>query len=389
MNPLRIAIIGCGKIADQHVLAIRRIPNCEIAAVCDREELMAAQLAERFKIPGVFSDGQKMLENVSPDVVHIVTPPQGHFALAKQCLESGSHVYLEKPFTVTAPEAEELIRVAEKCGRIITAGHNYQFTLEMLRMRKLVAAGYLGGKAVHLESHWAYHLSDASYVGPLLGNRNHWVRQLPGKLFHNLISHGIARLAEFLDDDLVEITASAHQSAQLTRMGGQEVLDELRVTIRDRSGTTGYFCFSTQIKPAMNGLRVCGLKNSLIADASSGSLIRFESKASKSYLTYFLPPLRLARQYFRNGWINVTDFMRGRLHQDAGMKELIEQFYHSIQSHGAPPIPYREILLTARIMDEIFAQVYSAQDGVRTALPENLVNGLSVDGRRSYTQSPA
>lgn len=367
---LKIAIIGCGKIADQHVLAIRRIPNCQIVAACDREELMAGQIAERFKIAGVFSDAQEMLRAARPDVVHITTPPQGHFSLAKQCLEAGSHVYLEKPFTVTAPEAEELIRIAEKCGLKITAGHNYLFTLEMLRMRQLVAAGFLGGRPVHLESHWAYHLNDATYVGPLLGNRDHWVRQLPGKLFHNLISHGVARLAEFLGDDLAEITASAHQSPQLAGMGGQEVLDELRVMIRDRAGTTGYFCFSTQIKPGMHSFRVCGPKNSLVADATSGSLVLLEGKSCKSYLTYFVPPLRLARQHFRNGWTNVADFMRSRLHQDAGMKELIERFYQSIRSQTAPPIPYREILLTARIMDEIFAQVYPSPEVPPIQLPQ-------------------
>jgi hypothetical protein len=247
----------------------------------------------------------------------------------------------------------------------------------------------LGGAPVHLESHWGYHLSDASYVGPLLGSRSHWVRQLPGKLFHNLISHGIARLAEFLDDDLAEIKVSAHQSPQLAGMGGQEVLDELRVMIRDRCGTTAYFSFSTQIKPGINSLRVCGPKNSLVADAGSGSLVRFENKSCKSYLTYFLPPFRLARQHFHNGWTNVADFMRGRLHQDSGMKELIERFYQSIRSQTAPPIPYREILLTARIMDEIFAQAYPAQERSKTAPQENLVNGLSVDGRRSFAQNPA
>ena len=63
---------------------------------------MARQLAERFAIPECFSDVQEMLRPCRPDVVHITTPPQSHFPLAKQCLEAGSHVYLEKPFTVTA-----------------------------------------------------------------------------------------------------------------------------------------------------------------------------------------------------------------------------------------------------------------------------------------------
>ena len=77
----------------------------------------------------------------------------------------------------------------------------------------------------------------------MLGNRSHWVRQLPGQLFHNIISHGIAKLAEFLDDESMEIAATAHQSEQLRSLGAQEVMDELRVLIRDKSGTTAFFCF--------------------------------------------------------------------------------------------------------------------------------------------------
>src|SRR5262249_31100130 len=150
-----------------------------------------------------------------PQIVHITTPPQSHFSLAKQCLDAGSHVYLEKPFTITAPEAQSLLAHAELHGLKMTAGHNYQFTLEMMEMRRLAAEGVLGGKPVHLESHWSYDLGDVNYVGPVLGNRNHWVRQLPGQLFHNIISHGIAKLAEFLDDDIVEVRADAHQSPGL------------------------------------------------------------------------------------------------------------------------------------------------------------------------------
>ena len=359
---LKIAIIGCGKIADQHVLAIRRIPGCDLVAVCDRELLMARQLGERFGVSQTFTDTQEMLRAVSPDVVHITTPPQGHFPLARQCLEADCHVYLEKPFTITAPEAESLIRLAENRGLKLTAGHNLQFTLEMIEMRRLVEQGFLGGKPVHVESHFSYSLDDTTYVGALLGSRNHWVRQLPGQLFHNIVSHGIAKLAEFLDDDLIEIVASAHQSPKLRSLGGQEVLDELRVLLRDGSGTTAFFCFSTQLKPGLNELRVCGPANSLVVDHASGSLVRHKNRSCKSYLTYFLPPLSNAREHFRNARLNVTRFLQRRLHQDAGMKELIGRFYNSIRTGGPPPIPYREILLTARIMDEIFAQIHPVKE---------------------------
>ena len=355
---LKIAIVGCGKIADQHMLAIRRLADCKIVSLCDRELLMAKQLGERFGVSECFSDLAEMLRATTPDVVHITTPPQSHFSLGKRCLEFGSHVYLEKPFTVTAAETESLVELAENSGLKLTAGHNLQFTLEMLEMRRLVQKGYLGGKAVHAESHFSYSLDDTSYVGPVLGSRDHWVRQLPGQLFHNIVSHGVAKLVEFLDDEVTEVIASAHQSERLRRLGGEEVLDELRVLIRGLSGTTAFFCFSTQIAPGLNQLRICGPKNSLTVDHASGSLIRHEDRSYKSYLTYFLPPLVAAKEHLRNAASNLKSFFTQRLHQDAGMKELIERFYHSVRAKGDPPIPYREIILTAQIMDRIFAQVY-------------------------------
>jgi len=356
---LRIAIVGCGKIADQHVQAIRRIPACQLVSVCDQELLMARQLGERFGVSNCFSDLGEMLEAAAPDVVHITTPPRGHYSLAKMCLESGTHVYLEKPFTVTAEEADTVIQIAESRGLKITAGHNYQFTLEMLEMRRLVEQGFLGGKPIHLESHYPYDLDDLSYVRPILGSRQHWVRQLPGRLLHNVISHGIARLAEFLDDEISDITARAHQSAKLQMLRGEEVLDELRVLIRDKSGTTAFFCFSTQIKPGMSQFRICGPRNSLLVEQTSGCIIQHKKRNNKSYLTFFLPPLLNACEHVRNAGRNIVNFAGRKLYQDSGMTELIQRFYQSIQLKTPPPIPYREIILTARIMDEIFAQIYS------------------------------
>ncbi len=381
---LKIGIVGCGKIADQHVDAIHRIPDCEVVALCDREPLMAKQLGERFGISACFSELSEMLEAARLDVVHITTPPQSHYSLAKQCLESGSHVYLEKPFTITAGEAESLIRVAERRDLKITAGHNLQFTPETLEMRQLLAEGFLGGKPVHLESHFSYDLGDTTYVSALLGNRQHWVRRLPGQLLHNIISHGIAKLAEFLDDDLIEIVGTAHQSEQLKNLGAPEVLDELRVLIRDKSGTTAFFCFSTQIK-GLNELRIYGPANSVTVDIATGSLTRKQSRAYKSYLTYFIPPLKNAREHLRNARCNVINFLRRRRYQDFGMKELIERFYNSIRLRGEPPIPYREIILTARIMDEIFSQIYRGSEASSQATADRRQAAASSTGTACFT----
>ena len=117
---LRVAIVGCGKIADAHAAQIRRIPGCDLVGVCDREELMARQLAERFGAERCFVDLDELLRGATPDVVHITTPPQSHFEIARRCLEHGCHVYVEKPFTIDAREAEALIGLAQETGRRLT-----------------------------------------------------------------------------------------------------------------------------------------------------------------------------------------------------------------------------------------------------------------------------
>ena len=134
------------------------------------------------------------------------------------------------------------------------------------------------------------------------------------------------------------------------------MLDELRVLIRDGAGTTAFFCFSTQLKPGVNRFEVFGPRNSLTVDLTCGGLTRNVGRSYKSYLTFLVPPLNTARAQFANAGRNAANILRWRLHQDYGMKELIDRFYRSIAGRTAPPIPYREIVLTARIMDSVFAQ---------------------------------
>src|SRR5262249_42475075 len=156
-------------------------------------------------------------------------------------------------------------------------------------------------------------LGDKTYVGAFLGSRDHWIHQLPGRLLHNLLSHGIAKLAEFLDDDLTEITVISDQSPLLRELGEEEIVDELRVLIRDKAGTSAFYCFSTQIK-GLNELRVYGPNGSIVVDHSSGSLIQDRYRSYKSYLTYFIPPLVTAREHFRNARVNVISFLRRKLY---------------------------------------------------------------------------
>lgn len=354
---LKVAIVGCGKIADAHAAQILRIKDCEIVAVCDREPLMARQLSDRFPVKQTFAEVIDLLRAAHPDVVHITTPPEGHFELARLCLEHGASVYVEKPFTVYASEAQKLIDLAENKGLKLTAGHNYQFSPAARRMRELANSGYLGAGAVHIESYYGYNLADPSYARALLGDKQHWVRRLPGKLLQNIISHGIARIAEFLTTDNPRVIAHGFVSQVLKSIGETEIIDELRVIISDEERTTAYFTFSSQMKPAIHELRVYGSKNGFVLDQDHEILLKLRGNKYKSYADKFIPSVQFAKQHLDNLMTNTRLFMTNDFHMDSGMKYLMESFYRSIRENTPVPIPYREILLATRIMDEIFEQL--------------------------------
>jgi predicted dehydrogenase len=355
--PLRVAIVGCGKIADAHAEQIRRIKGCDLVGVCDREELMAQQLAERFTAQRYFDDLGELLNEARPDVVHITTPPQSHFEIARQCLEHGCHVYVEKPFTLDAREAEELVELAARQRLQLTVGHDAQFSHAARRMRDLVRCGYLGDSVVHMESYYGYDLGDPRYAQAFLRDRDHWVRRLPGGLLQNIISHGIAHIAEFLRGDNPQVIASGFVSPRLRSLGDDDVLDELRVIIVDEGGRTAYFTFSAQIRPVLHQFRIFGSRNGLLLDELQQTVVKLRGAAFKSYVERFVPPFIFASQHLANASRNLRLFLANDFHMDSGKKELITAFYRSIVDGTPAPIPSREILLTARLMDSIFEQV--------------------------------
>jgi predicted dehydrogenase len=353
---LRAGIIGCGKVADKHTSQILRIKDAEIVGVCDSEELMAQQLAERYGIRHIFTDVGEMLSTCQLDVVHITTPPQSHYSLARKCLESGCHVFVEKPLTLNSQEAESLLRLAESKGQKLTVGHETQFMPVAMDMRRLIQAGYLGGAPVHMESVYCYDFSDERYARALLGDKDHWIRRLPGGLLQNIISHGIGKIVEYLTDDDVSVSARGFTSHFLNGIGERDIIDELRVIMVGNRQTTAYFTFSSQIGPPLHQFRIFGPKKSLFADFDHQTLVSMPMNY-KSYLNQFIPPFLAGRQYVANGLRNVGRFLQRDFHAESGLYTLLRSFYTSITDGSPLPISYRDILLTSRTIDDILMQI--------------------------------
>src|SRR5688500_11613401 len=127
MNPvsdrsIKVGLVGCGQIADAHLQQLAKIAGAEVVGVCDREAALAGQAAARFGVRDVYTDVDALLRRGRPDVLHITTPPQTHRALALAAIGAGVHVYVEKPFSVDASEADEILAAARGAGVRVCVG---------------------------------------------------------------------------------------------------------------------------------------------------------------------------------------------------------------------------------------------------------------------------
>src|SRR5207245_9234980 len=164
-----------------------------------------------------------------------------------------------------------------------------------------------------------------------------------------------------LTSDSPQVIAFGFVSPFLKRMDESEIKDELRVIICEEERTTAYFTFSTQMRPSIHQFRVYGPQNGLLLDQDQETLIKLRGGRFKSYVEKFIPPVIFAEQHLGNLITNMRTFLARDFHMKSGMKYLIESFYRSIIQGTPVPIPYREILLTARIMDAIFDQLRAKQ----------------------------
>ncbi len=124
--PLRIAILGCGRISQAHKAAILAFPDIvELTAVCDPNLKVAQALAEgtQAKSLSTLSD-LLMLDDL--DAILIASPNAFHFEQAKAVLAAGKHALVEKPLSETGEEARELAAIAQKAGLILAAGHTFR-----------------------------------------------------------------------------------------------------------------------------------------------------------------------------------------------------------------------------------------------------------------------
>lgn len=349
---LKVALVGCGKAADMHVSGIQRLPTAQLVAVCDLEPIMAEQLGARFGISKRYADFEEMLARETPDVVHVVTPPQSHGTLVRMAVDAGCHVMVEKPLACDAEEARRLLSMAESRGRKLTLGYTYYFDPAARMLRTLVRDGVMG-ELVHLESFLGYDLKGA-FGSLILADPNHWVRALPGKLFQNLLDHLLNKVSEYVPDGNPLVHACAWQGG--APRADEDLPDELRVLIAgDRR--SAYATLSSHSRPVRHTLTFHGTKNTATIDFDTSTLMLARAPSLPGVLGRLTSPFGEGWEHVKEGARNAFRFARSDYHFFSGFHYLVSEFYQCILRDLPAPIPYREILHTAGLVDEVIQQM--------------------------------
>jgi predicted dehydrogenase len=141
---LRVGVIGYGYWGPNVVRNFHAQEQSRVMVVCDKSPKSLQRLRQAHADIQTTNDCDELLTSSSIDAVAVVTPVWTHFELAKKALENGKHVFVEKPFTSTTAQAEELIELANRKGLKIMVDHTFLFTGAVRRMKQIIDGGTLG-----------------------------------------------------------------------------------------------------------------------------------------------------------------------------------------------------------------------------------------------------
>jgi predicted dehydrogenase len=346
-----VGIIGCGVVSKDHIEAYRATPGVQLKAVCDMNVQQAEKLARRYKIPRFYGDFASMLRNEDLNLVSVCTPYNIRSQVVIPAVEKRINVLTEKPFAMTATEADEMLEAARENGVSLCVVHNILFQPAARRLLSLIRKGKIGsfiGAEVGFVSDGSDWISQ---------NKNHWCHSLPGGRFGEGMPH-VVYLALALASPL------RIEDVFIAQLGNRPWLnpDELRVILRSPEGglvslyntlNANRYDIYIDVYGTEGQVHVNLVNNTLTflgkRDWLSRSAILWDN-ISASFNTLMSFPLHLA--------MNVKD---GHPH-----KLIIQSLIKSIREKTPPPVSPEMARQTVALCESICARIESMK---KTAVP--------------------
>lgn len=197
MSDLRIGAIGCGYWGPNLIRNFVEIPDAQVIVVSDLKQEPMGRILQRFPQIETSTTNYRDLFHMDLDAVVIATPPATHYAIARDCLEHGLHVLVEKPITLNSQDAAELIRVAEENDRVLMVGHTFEYNPAVRAVKEMIRSGELG---------------DIYYIDAIRASLG--LFQTKANVVWDLAPHDVSILRYLLDADPISVNTHGSSCVQ-------------------------------------------------------------------------------------------------------------------------------------------------------------------------------
>jgi nucleoside-diphosphate-sugar epimerase/predicted dehydrogenase len=365
----RVALVGAGRISSVHIAALKAIKCVDIVAICDLNQDLVRERASQNNIPGVYTDVKTMLQEVRPDVVHLLTPPSSHFELGMLAARFGAHIYVEKPLASTEAQAVALVKESRDAGVTVCPGHSQLFDPRFLEACSRIKAGEIGRVvSVRVEQGFTYETSARSAVIP-------WSYSYDWGIFDNLMPHPLYLACHFLErpgrPEVVGFNVGRVREA---------AVEEIRVLIPSESAV-GEVCFSLSTGPEVSRLEVVGTRGRVMVDFIAMTLLSTCENGLPGIVNRLTSNFRTALKLTSASVAVMFGIATGKIKRYMGLRSLVGEFYCSIQTGALPPVTAEQGVLNVRLMDQIKHACHVAMKArvvaTRPLRPRVLVTGAS------------
>lgn len=141
---VKVSLIGCGYWGPNYVRVVNELEGLELNSCCDLEEANLNHMKKMSPHIKTTKDYHQILNNSSSEAVIITTPPETHYKITRDCLESGKHVLVEKPLVTKINEGKKLIKLSHKVNRKLMVGHIYLFNPGIHYLKEMIEEGEIG-----------------------------------------------------------------------------------------------------------------------------------------------------------------------------------------------------------------------------------------------------
>jgi predicted dehydrogenase len=345
-----VALVGAGKIAEQHLLALQEVEGVRLAGVCDLSPALAEYTARSHGVEAWFTDYHAMLDACRPDVVHILTPPATHEPFVRECLGRGLHVLVEKPVALSRQAFEDLWGMAESCGLRLVENQNYRFNGPIQRLQAIIARGDLG-EVEEVEVRMVLGIRGGGrYADQNLPHASH---RLPAGVLHEFISHLAYLLLALMPDGG---TRERKISAAWRNHGGGNLFKYDSLDAQIITGNThGRLRFSCHQWPDSFSATVRGARGLASAELFHPSVRVVKERPGGQHLSPLMNGFAEAGTLVRSGFGSIWRKIRNRTAYE-GLQAFVTGTYEALRTGSEPPVTYGDMERTSRLIDDLLAE---------------------------------